>query len=102
MPKSDRRPCRACAKPTKRAVGLCAPCDPAIPEGQVKADARRPEKPCNGCGKRTTAKSGTCNRCFPTYLKQGPITPEHGIREPGDWVNVRGVQRWVPRKRQAA
>lgn len=95
-----RDPCRSCQRLTKRKSGLCLECDPALPApGQRKADPLRPERPCTGCGKRTTAKSGQCLACEPTWAKQGRIGYEHAVwadTGPGQWVNVRGTQRWVP------
>lgn len=93
MPTSDRRPCRECAKPTKMDGGVCREC--------LGPQAKRPERPCLGCQKRTTSKSQRCLTCEPTWAKPTKVTHKHAVwvdNGPGEWVNVRGVMRYVPRK----
>lgn len=89
-----RNPCGDCGRPTKRQSQMCLACEP-------KPVGARPERKCaGGCGKATTAQSGTCRTCEPTWAKQGPIGYECAVyaETPGDWVVIRGVSRWVPRK----
>lgn len=97
--KKDRPPCRSCGKPTVRKGQVCLECDPAVPPGRRRPAALRPERPCQGpCGKPTTAKNGWCRACEPTYMKPTKVGYEHAVYAdaPGKWVNVRGIQRWVP------
>lgn len=92
MPRRERRPCTSCAKPTSVKSGVCLECQ--------GTKAKRPERPCQECGKRTTAQSGKCRECeCPSWSKVEPVTYAHAVyaETPGDWVNVRGIQRWVPR-----
>lgn len=92
-----RDPCRACGRRTKNPERLCPECRPST--------AKRPERPCKGCGKRTTAKSQECLACEPTYMKQGPIGPQHAVwldAGPGRWVTIRGVAHWVTNTKEKA
>lgn len=55
-------------------------------------EGKRRERACLECGGRTTATAGVCQKC-----KRSPGQDVHkrGLVG-GEWVVVRGVQRWVP------
>jgi len=102
MPTPSRRPpCQGCHKPTKRPNGWCVHCDPAVPEGQRKPDAKRPERPCKSCRKRTTAKTGMCRACTGEGITAQPVTHVHALRG-GRWVRKGLTQVWEPLKPRKA
>lgn len=65
--------------------------------------AARPERPCMECGVKTTAKAGLCRLCKRNTREQAEAQENEDASRlgAGRWVNVKGIQRWVPADRIA-
>lgn len=81
------RPCTECGKQTEAKLGVCSHCQP-------RNAVVRPETRCYHCETRTTAKAGICRDCSRMPLSARPCADDELTG--GHWLNVRGVQRYVP------